>query len=58
MYLASLAVDTKSADPTGRRGDPRLRIHHLSREREKLLVARRVTLVVDFVFLKVVGTYG
>ena len=58
MYLASLAVDTKSADPTGRHGDLRLRIHHLSRQREKLSVARRVTSVVDFVFLKVVGTYG
>ena len=58
MNLASLAVDTKSADPTGRHDGPRLRIHHLSREREKLLVARRVILVVDLVFSKVVGTYG
>ena len=52
MYLASLAVDTTSADPIDRHDGPTLRIHHLSREREKLLVARRVTLVVDSVFLK------
>ena len=36
MYLASLAVDTTSADPTGRHCDPRLQIYCLLK-RDKLL---------------------